>query len=41
MAWACEVEPDKQGRILIFHKNKANMITKFTACFVFFMYLKL
>ena len=24
---------DKQGRILIFHKNKANMITKFTACF--------
>ncbi|MBO5550548.1 MAG: 3-phosphoglycerate dehydrogenase, partial [Lachnospiraceae bacterium] len=24
---------DKMGRIIIFHKNKANMITKFTACF--------
>ena len=24
---------DKVGRIVIFHKNKANMITKFSACF--------
>ena len=24
---------DKAGRILIFHKNKANMITKFSGCF--------
>lgn len=24
---------DKAGRIMIFHKNKANMITKFSACF--------
>ena len=24
---------DKVGRIMIFHKNKANMITKFSACF--------
>ncbi len=24
---------DKAGRIIIFHKNKANMITKFSACF--------
>ena len=24
---------DKAGRIIIFHRNKANMITKFSACF--------
>lgn len=29
MTWVCT----QAGRVAIFHKNIANMITKFTACF--------